>query len=168
MKEIVKSKRYSLYEGIYSVFIFVNCILDIYTYYLVFNIIDDINFIVMIFLTGFKLIAAGPELFFNNHLDIFDLIIVLLAMFFEVAPSSLTPRNADVIVKMFRIYKINQIIDFILEKFRLKSSIYQKFSQMVTHIGLIFPIVLKFFPLYLLSFYSLGVLGTQIFSYHIN
>lgn len=31
--------------------------------------------------------------------------------------------------------------------------------------GLIIPIVLKFFPLYMISFYFLGVIGVQIFWY---
>lgn len=142
--------------------------LDIYAHHRVFDIIDDINMILMIILTAFKLLAEGPEIFFNNYLDIFDLIILLIALFFEIAPSSINPRNAAIIAKMFRIYKINQIFDFISERFRLNSNIYEKFSQLVTHIGLLFPILLKFFPLYLISFYAIGVLGTQIFSYHIN
>lgn len=124
--------------------------------------------IIMVLVTGFKFIGVGPEIFFNNYLNIFDLVIVLIALFFEIAPPALTPRNAAIIAKMFRIYKINQIFDFISEKFRLRSHIYDRFSQLVTHIGLLFPILLQFFPLYLISFYALGVLGTQIFSYQLT
>lgn len=39
---------------------------------------------------------------------------------------------------------------------------------MIIHITYLLPIVIKFFPLYMISFYALGVLGSQIFYYSVD
>ena len=39
-----------------------------------------------------------------------------------------------------------------------------KSKKLVSQMAIILPIVLKFFPIYLISYYALGILGMQIFN----
>ena len=45
----------------------------------------------------------------------------------------------------------------------MRSDVYMKSKKLISQMAIIIPIVLKFFPLYLISYYALGVLGMQIF-----
>lgn len=100
-------------------------------------------------------------------MNTFDLIVVIVGFFFEIAPQNIVPRNADVIIKMFRIFRITILIKLIAEYFHFeyKSEVYIKLIELINQIAMIVPIVLKFFPLYMLSFYFLGVVGIQAFCY---
>ena len=66
---------------------------------------------------------------------------------------------------MFRIFRIALLIRYFTSTLKIsyKSEIYIKLAKLVNQIGLIIPIVLKFFPFYMISFYFLGAIGVQIF-----
>lgn len=91
--------------------------------------------------------------------------IAVVGLFLELAPENIIPRNSSVLIKMLRTFRVTLLINLIGDWFNLsyKSPIYVKFTEMINQITLIFPVVLKFFPLYMLSYYFLGVLGVQIF-----
>lgn len=64
---------------------------------------------------------------------------------------------------MTRIFRITIVIKLIEEKNKLRSEIYIKATRLVSQMAIIIPIVLKFFPLYMISYYILGIIGMQIF-----
>lgn len=64
---------------------------------------------------------------------------------------------------MTRIFRITVLVKLISEKNKLKSEIYIKATRLVSQIAIIIPIVLKFFPLFMITYYILGVMGMQIF-----
>ena len=80
-----------------------------------------------------------------------------------MAPEDKIPRNSDVLFKMTRIFRITILIKLIEDKNRLRSDIYIKATRLISQMAIIIPIVMKFFPLYMISYYVLGVLGMQIF-----
>ncbi len=130
-----------------------------------FDIIDDVIIILIVIEIGFRLIGLGPELFFNSFLNIIDLAVVVIGVFLELAPAEIIPRNSGVFIKMFRIFRIALLIRFFTSTWKIsyKSEIHTKLSKLINQIALIIPIVLKFFPFYMISFYFLGVIGVQIF-----
>lgn len=66
---------------------------------------------------------------------------------------------------MFRIFRIALLIRFLTSTWKIsyRSEIYMKLAKLINQIALIIPIVLKFFPFYMITFYFLGVIGVQIF-----
>jgi len=80
-----------------------------------------------------------------------------------LAPEDKIPRNSDVLFKMTRIFRITILIKLIEDKNRLRSDIYIKATRLISQMAIIIPIVMKFFPLYMISYYVLGILGMQIF-----
>ena len=68
---------------------------------------------------------------------------------------------------MFRIFRVALLIRYITSTWKIsyRSEIYLKLIKLINQLGLIIPIVFKFFPFYMISFYFLGVLGVQIFWY---
>lgn len=170
MRQIIKSNKYQAITSIYILLTFVNCILTMYIGSRVFDIIDDILMLIYIIEVLFRLIGFGPIEFFQHHLNTLDIILVIAGLFFELAPQSIVPRNADVIIKMFRIFRITILIKLIAEYFHLeyKSEVYVKLIELINQIGMIVPIVFKFFPLYMISFYFLGTFGLQIFCKEAN
>lgn len=134
---------------------------------MIFDIIDDVVMVLILVENVFKLIGLGPEVFFSSYLNIIDLLVALVSLFFELTPRSLTPRNAAVFAKMFRIFRITMLIRYFSKCFSItyKSEIYQKLVLLINQIALLFPIIVKFFPLYMISYYFLGVIGVQAFWY---
>lgn len=45
----------------------------------------------------------------------------------------------------------------------MNSEIYIKATRLIGQMAIIIPIVLKFFPLYMITYYVLGVMGMMIF-----
>lgn len=146
---------------------FVNCILTIYIESDVFDIIDDVIMMIIVVEVMFKFIGLGPEIFLNSTMNILDLFVVVAGLVFELAPREIVPRNMAVFIKMLRIFRITLLIRYITSCFKInyKSEVYLKLTKLINQMGLIIPIVLKFFPLYMISFYFLGAVGVQIFRY---
>lgn len=68
---------------------------------------------------------------------------------------------------MMRVFRITIIVQIISEIFDVsfKNKIFLKFAKLMNQMIIIVPIILKFFPLYMITFYFLGVIGVQIFWY---
>ena len=69
--------------------------------------------------------------------------------------------------KMTRIFRITMIINVISKRNKnisVKSDVYFKFRKLFSKITIIIPIVLKFFPIYLISCYILGIIGMMAFN----
>ena len=83
----------------------------------------------------------------------------------EIAPSSFVPNNSDILFKMTRIFRITMLVKLMnkTKSLSMRSDVYLKSKKLISQMAIIIPIVLKFFPLYLISYYALGVLGMQIF-----
>lgn len=161
------SNSFQLAISLFILLAFVNCILTMYINSMIFDIIDDVVMVLILVENVFKLIGLGPEVFFSSYLNIIDLLVALVSLFFELTPRSLTPRNAAVFAKMFRIFRITMLIRYFSKCFSItyKSEIYQKLVLLINQIALLFPIIVKFFPLYMISYYFLGVIGVQAFWY---
>ena len=167
LKDFIKSTKFQILVAIFVVLSFVNCILTMYVDSDVFDIIDDVTMIIIVIEVFFKFVGLGPELFFNSILNILDLIVVVLGLIFELAPRELVPRNIAVFIKMLRIFRITLLIRYITSCFNIayKSEVYIKLTKLINQMGIIIPIVFKFFPLYMICFYFLGAIGVQIFWY---
>ena len=64
---------------------------------------------------------------------------------------------------MTRIFRVTILIKLLTPKSSEKSEVFIKAKRMISQIAIIIPIVNKFMPIYLISYYVLGVLGMQIF-----
>ena len=64
---------------------------------------------------------------------------------------------------MVRIFRVTILIKYVSQKNKLNSEIYIKATKLVSQMAIIIPIVLKFFPLFMITYYVLGVMGMQIF-----
>lgn len=82
LRTIVKSEKMALFDAAFSLFIFINCILNIYVNSRVFDVIDDVIMVLLMILVSFKIIATGPETFFNNFMDVFDILLLGIAFIF--------------------------------------------------------------------------------------
>ncbi len=78
-----------------------------------------------------------------------------------MAPMTLVPTNTDVLFKMLRIFRIATLISIIFGK--KKILIYTKIERLLGQTAIIIPIVIKFFPLYLITAYMFGIIGMEIF-----
>jgi len=70
---------------------------------------------------------------------------------------------------MFRIFRIATLVKlFRGEKKNLSpdhGSMYGKARQLLGQTAIIIPIILKFFPVFLIVYYFLGILGMELFYY---
>lgn len=72
---------------------------------------------------------------------------------------------------MTRIFRITTLIKLLKtdsHKYSLNEmdhSIYNKIRQLLGQTAIIIPIVVKFFPFFLITYYLLGVIGMEIFFY---
>lgn len=68
---------------------------------------------------------------------------------------------------MLRIFRITTLVEIIGNVFDIsfKNRIATKLAELMNQMIVIIPIILKFFPLYLVTFYFLGVVGVQIYWY---
>jgi hypothetical protein len=48
-------------------------------------------------------------------------------------------------------------------KGKIESELYTKATRLASQMAIIIPIIVKFFPIYMISYYALGILGMQIF-----
>jgi hypothetical protein len=70
----------------------------------------------------------------------------------------------DVLVKMFRIYRISDLFKLLSKNtnLRLSNSVYRKFKQLVSQTAIMIPIlIVRFFPLFLIFYYFLGIIGME-------
>ncbi len=90
--------------------------------------------------------------------------LVMIILVIEICPDSTVPHNSDVIIKMFRIFRITTLIKLFRGETQKpnqqdRDSIYSKARRLMGQTAIIIPIILKFFPLFLIILYYLGVLG---------
>lgn len=165
LKDFIKSTKFQLMVAIFVVISFVNCILTMYVENNLFDIIDDVIMIIIVIEIVFKFVGLGPELYFNSILNIVDLVVVVVGIFLETAPVDIIPRNAGVFIKMFRIFRISLLVRYFTGccNITYQSELFIKLARLFNQLAIVIPIVLKFFPLYMITFYFLGAVGVQIF-----
>lgn len=142
---------------------FVNCALSLYTHIRVFDVIDDILIIFYVIEIVVKIVGLGPENFFKDPWNNLDFVIIFVGLILECIPQEYVARNSDELFKMARIFRITILIKLISDKTKLNSEIYIKSTRLISQMAIIIPIVLKFFPLYMVCYYVLGVMGMLIF-----
>lgn len=163
LKEIIMSDKFKICVSVIILITFVNSFLSIYTDYRVFDMIDDLLIIFYVIEIMMKIIGMGPENFFKDPWNKLDSLLITIGLGLELAPEDAIPRNSDVLFKMTRIFRITIIIKLFEDKNKLKSDIYIKATRLISQMAIIIPIVMKFFPLYMISYYVLGIMGMQIF-----
>ena len=86
---------------------------------------------------------------------------MVIGIVLEILPDKIAPRNSDILFKMTRIFRITTLIKLIFGEGEVskQNSIYKKAKKLFSQMAIILPIVLKFLPLYLISYYVLGILG---------
>lgn len=105
----------------------------------------------------------GVTNFFIDPWNKLDLVLVSIALVLELLPHYLIPNNSDVILKMSRIFRITTLIKNISKPKQLSNGIYIKVTHLISQTAIIVPIVLRFIPLYMITFYVLGSAGVHIF-----
>jgi hypothetical protein len=80
-------------------------------------------------------------------------------------PDNQIPHHMDVLIKMFRAYRITALFKLLSNnpKLRLSNSIYRKIKQLLGQTAIIIPILLRLFPLFLIFYYFLGIIGMEAF-----
>lgn len=80
-------------------------------------------------------------------------------------PDNKIPNHMDVLIKMFRAYRITALFKLLSNnpKLRLSNSIYRKIKQLLGQTAIIIPILLRLFPLFLIFYYFLGIIGMEAF-----
>lgn len=117
-------------------------------------------FMVDIFL---RFVGLGYENFFKDKWNHVDFFLVVIIFFLTVIPRHRIPHNSDVIIKMFRIFRITTLIK--LFRGETKStlhdyySIYSRARRLMGQTAIIIPIIMKFSPLFLIVYYYLGIFG---------
>lgn len=110
-----------------------------------------------------RLVGNGYENFFKDKWNHVDFFLVMVIMVIEIFPDDRVPHNSDVICKMFRIFRITTLIKLFngdtQPTLSIRNSIYSKARRLMGQTAIIIPIMLKFFPLFLIILYYLGVLG---------
>ena len=165
LEELVQSVRWKVAMVIFIILTFINCLLSLYTEIKAFDIIDDLFMGIYCVEIVVKFLGLGPENFFKSKWNKVDFFLVLIGLFLELGPASVVPHNSDVLFKMTRIFRITTLIKLLTNEgqFSMQSSIYKKSKKVFSQTAIIIPIVIKFMPLYLISYYVLGILGMEIF-----
>lgn len=163
LKEILQSDECKIAVAILILITFVNSLLSIYTSHKVFDIIDDFLILIYVVEILLKIIGIGPENFFKDPWNKLDSFLILIGLALELAPEYAIPHNSDVLFKMTRVFRVAILIKLIEQKKKLNSEIYMKATRLISQMAIIIPIVMKFFPLYMISYYILGVMGMAIF-----
>lgn len=116
-----------------------------------------------------RFIGLGYENFFKDKWNHVDFWLVTIIFFLTVIPADKIPHHSDVIIKMFRIFRITTLIKLFtgetMTSLDDQDSIYARARRLMGQTAIIIPIILKFSPIFLLVSYYLGVLGMELFHY---
>jgi len=85
----------------------------------------------------------------------------MIAGLLNCLPDNRIPNHIDVLFKIFRAYRITALFKLLSNnpKLRLSSSIYRKIKQLLGQTAIIIPILLRLFPLFMITYYFLGIIG---------
>lgn len=146
---------------------FFNSIMEMYTDIQAFSILDDILLVFYIAEVFLRMVALGLNDFFQKNWNIIDFIAVTLCLILQISTSDHVTDSISVILKMVRIFRITILMNIISDflKISFNNKVFTKLSELMNQIAIIIPIIIKMLPLYLFSFYFLGVLGLQIFGH---
>ena len=111
------------------------------------------------------MIGLGPENYFRDPWNKLDFSLITIGFLLQITPKAYVPNNSYVLFKMTRIFRITTLFKLLTKtkSVTLKSDVYLKSKRLISQMAIIIPIVLKFFPLYIISYYALGVIGMDIF-----
>jgi hypothetical protein len=116
-----------------------------------------------------RFIGLGYENFFKDKWNHVDFWLVTIIFFLTVIPTDKIPHNSDVIIKMFRIFRITTLIKLFtgdtVKFIDDQDTIYARARRLMGQTAIIIPIILKFSPIFLLVSYYLGILGMELFHY---
>ena len=73
--------------------------------------------------------------------------------------------NQDALLRTFRIYRINFLLEAVANNkyWSFEIPIYKLLQNLFLRMAVILPIINKFTPLFLITYYVLGVIGMEIF-----
>lgn len=73
--------------------------------------------------------------------------------------------NQDALLRTFRIYRINFLLEALANNkyWSFEIPIYKLLQNLFLRMAVILPIINKFTPLFLITYYVLGVIGMEIF-----
>lgn len=108
------------------------------------------------------MIAIGPQNFFNQLFSSIDFGVVVLGFVLQFV-DELT--NQDALLRTFRIYRINFLLEAVANNkyWSFEIPIYKLLQNLFLRMAVILPIINKFTPLFLITYYVLGVIGMEIF-----
>lgn len=76
-------------------------------------------------------------------------------------PRHLIPHNSDVLSKMARMFRITTLIKALIGK--SDNSIYISIRRLTGQTAIILPIIIKFMPMLLITYYTYGIIGMEAF-----
>ena len=141
--------------------------MNLYSEIKIFDILDDVLLFVYIVEVLFRLAALGIDEFFIGYWNTIDSLVITIGFVLQVTTTDSISNNVAVFIKMVRIIRISKLVEIVGDYFELsfKNQVFTKLAELMNQMVTIIPIIMKFFPLYLISFYFLGVIGVQIFYY---
>ena len=163
VKAIVQHWIFELVASIVILATFINAIFLVYDVFAVSKTIDDVLVWVFVLELAFRIIAIGPENFFADRWNNLDSILVVLGTVFFFIEGEINISSLARMGRIFRIASLTRIISHsnFINNFRVP--FFEKLKVLFQIILEIIPIILKFMPLFMFSFYVFGVVGMELF-----
>ena len=163
VKAIVQHWIFELVASIVILATFINAIFLVYDVFAVSKTIDDVLVWVFVLELAFRIIAIGPENFFADRWNNLDSILVVLGTVFFFIEGEINISSLARMGRIFRIASLARIISHsnFINNFRIP--FFEKLKVLFQIILEIIPIILKFMPLFMFSFYVFGVVGMELF-----
>jgi len=163
LKKIVHHMAFELVVSFLIIATFINAIFLVYNVFTVAIVIDDVFVWIFVVELIIRIIAIGPENFFADRWNNLDTFLVFLGFIFFFIPVS---HGASSLARMARIFRVGSLLRIISHSNYLnnfKFSFFDKIKNIFQVTLEIMPIILKFMPLFLFTFFFFGIIGMELF-----
>lgn len=105
-----------------------------------------------------RIIGEGPENYFNGEWNSLDFSLIMLSLLFNSISSSSTYSS---LFKVFRSYRIFPLMKEVLQNqcLWIEFDLLEKFKKLLGTVIIILPLIARFFPLFIVVYYILGIAG---------
>ena len=134
IKDIVQHLAFEIITSIIIILSTINAVFYIYKTSPFVDFVD--SFFIWLFLIELilRILAAGPEVFFSSKWNTLDAFLILFGIFFFFASND----NSDGIIRLWRIFRLDSVVDLFFSKFNEKKRKFQIYHKLKS----IFAIIL--------------------------